>query len=73
MEWLGPAICSHRHGHFVILIKAVLLIKGHFGIVTVQLEGGRERVRKQDRMSPFRDLRGISRVRNQPGQALCCP
>lgn len=30
---------SHRHGHFVILIQPFLLIKGHFGIITIQLEG----------------------------------
>lgn len=37
MEWLGAWACpSHRHGHFVILIQPFRLVKGHFGIITVQ-------------------------------------
>lgn len=75
MEWLGAWACpSHRHGHFVILIQPFRLVKGHFGIITVQLEGweGR-RVRDQDRMSPFGDFRGASRGKNQPRQTPCCP
>lgn len=35
----GLGCPSHRHGHFVIFIQTFLLVKGRFGIVTIQLEG----------------------------------
>lgn len=34
------ALLSHGHGHLVVLIPTVLLIKGCLGIVSIQLEGG---------------------------------
>lgn len=60
-EWesavVGAWPCpSHRHGHFVVLIQPFLLVKGHFGIITVQLEGGRGKDERAGQDEPFRGL-----------------
>lgn len=53
-EWLGAWACpSHRHGHLVVLIQPFLFIKGHFGIVTIQLEGGRGKGERPGQEEPF--------------------
>lgn len=58
MEWSWPWACpSHRHGHFIVFIQTFLVVKGHFGIITIQLEGWEgERMRDWEQDEPFLGL-----------------
>ena len=66
----AQALCSHGHGHLVILVPTFLLIKAWLGIVSVQLEGGvgrREGEWPRGQRSPTPAPRGTSGVRKVPG------